>query len=109
MASEVRRLAHSSKEQADATAANINQAVNTISRIRTVANNTVETASNMAQHSISAADTIAAMSSKTNNERDNIVKHLSSLHALTSGMDAMQEAVAQLTVLQKLSTRQGQH
>lgn len=63
----------------------------------------------MAQHSISAADTIAAMSSKTNNERDNIVKHLSSLHALTSGMDAMQEAVAQLTVLQKLSTRHGQH
>lgn len=108
VASEVRRLAHSSKEQADATAANINQAVNTISRIRTVANNTVETASNMAQHSISAADTIAAMSSKTNNERDNIVKHLSSLHALTSGMDAMQEAVAQLTVLQRLSTRQGQ-
>jgi hypothetical protein len=68
----------------------------------------VETASNMAQHSISAADTIAAMSSKTNNERDNIVKHLSSLHALTSGMDAMQEAVAQLTVLQN-STRHGQH
>ena len=109
VASEVRRLAHSSKEQADATAANISQAVNTISRIRTVANNTVETASNMARHSISAADTIAAMSSKTNNERDNIVKHLSSLHALTSGMDAMQEAVAQLTVLQKLSTRHGQH
>ncbi|QHM96544.1 methyl-accepting chemotaxis protein [Kosakonia sacchari] len=109
VASEVRRLARSSKEQADATAANINQAVTTISRIRNVANNTVETASNMAQHSISAADTIATMSSKTNDERESIATHLSSLHALTAGMDAMQEAVAQLTVLQKLSTRHDHH
>ncbi|TDT59323.1 FIST-like protein [Enterobacter sp. AG5470] len=109
VATEVRRLAHSSKEQADATAENINQAVSTISRIRAVANNTVETASNMAQHSITAADTIAAMSNKTTHERENIAKHLSSLHALTSGMDAMQEAVAQLTVLQKLSTRHEHH
>ncbi len=109
VATEVRRLAHSSKEQADATAENINRAVSTISRIRAVANNTVETASNMAQHSITAADTIAAMSNKTTHERENIAKHLSSLHALTSGMDAMQEAVAQLTVLQKLSTRHEHH
>ncbi|WP_312689371.1 methyl-accepting chemotaxis protein [Kosakonia sp.] len=109
VASEVRRLAHSSKEQADATAENINQAVSTISRIRDVANNTVETANNMAQHSISAADTIASMSQKTTHERENIAQHLSSLHALTSGMDAMQEAVAQLTVLQQLSTRQVHH
>ncbi|MFS2225917.1 methyl-accepting chemotaxis protein [Pantoea sp. B65] len=109
VAGEVRRLAHSSKEQADATAGNINQAVSTISRIRAVANNTVETASNMAQHSISAADAIAAMSNKTTSERENIAKHLSSLHALTSGMDAMQEAVVQLTVLQKLSTGHHHH
>ncbi|MCU5771079.1 methyl-accepting chemotaxis protein [Erwiniaceae bacterium BAC15a-03b] len=103
VAAEVRRLAHSSKEQADATAGNISEAVSTISRIRTVASDTVQTATNMAQHSISAADAIAAMGHKTNSERESIARHLGSLRTLTAGMDAMQDAVAQLTVLQQLS------
>ncbi|WLS79174.1 methyl-accepting chemotaxis protein [Erwinia pyri] len=104
VAGEVRRLAHSSKEQADSTAGNISQAVETIFRIRNVASKTVETSAEMAERSIAAADAIAAMSHKTNSERESIAKHLGSLRTLTAGMDAMQEAVAQLTVLQKLST-----
>lgn len=104
VAGEVRRLAHSSKEQADSTAGNINEAVETIARIRIVASETVATSTEMAERSITAADAIAAMSQKTNNERESIAKHLGSLRTLTEGMDAMQDAVVQLTVLQKLST-----
>ena len=103
VAGEVRRLAHSSKEQAEATASNISDAVSTISHIRGVASNTVKTATDMAERSISAADTIAAMSHQKRNERADIAKHLGSLRELTLGMDAMQEAVAQLKVLQTLS------
>jgi len=105
VAGEVRRLAHSSKEQAEATASNIDDAVSTISRIRDVATNTVQTATDMAERSIHAADTIAAMSHRTREERADMTKQLDSLRTLTAGMDAMQEAVAELKVLQTLSTR----
>jgi methyl-accepting chemotaxis protein len=103
VAGEVRRLAHSSKEQADSTAGNIGQAVDTIFRIRTVASETVETSSEMAARSIAAADSIAAMSHQTAHQRESIAQHLGSLRSLTAGMDAMQDAVAQLSVLQSLS------
>ncbi len=105
VAGEVRRLAHSSKEQAEATASNIDDAVSTISRIRDVATNTVQTATDMAERSILAADSIAAMSHRTREERADMAKQLDSLRTLTAGMDAMQEAVAELKVLQTLSTR----
>jgi len=105
VAGEVRRLAHSSREQAEATASNINEAVSTISRIRDVATHTVQTATDMAERSIHAADSIAAMSHQTRHERADMTKQLDSLRTLTAGMDAMQEAVAELKVLQTLSTR----
>jgi uncharacterized coiled-coil protein SlyX len=60
----------------------------------------------MAERSISAADTLAAMNQQTRHERADIAKHLGSLRELTQGMDAMQEAVAQLKVLQTLSGAQ---
>lgn len=103
VAGEVRRLAHSSKEQAEATASNISEAVSTISHIRAVASNTVRTATDMAERSIHAANTISQMSQQTQQERESITKQLSGLRTLTAGMDAMQEAVAQLKVLQTLS------
>ncbi|WP_337026496.1 methyl-accepting chemotaxis protein [Pantoea eucrina] len=103
VAGEVRRLAHSSKEQAEATASNISDAVGTISRIRSVASHTVQTASDMADRSLHAADAIAAMSQQTRSERADISQQLQSLRAMTAGMDAMQAAVDELKVLQKLS------
>ena len=103
VAGEVRRLAHSSKEQAEATASNISDAVTTISRIRLVASDSAQTATQMAASSISAADTLAAMNQQTRHERADIAKHLGSLRELSQGMDAMQDAVAQLKVLQTLS------
>ncbi|WP_195918324.1 methyl-accepting chemotaxis protein [Erwinia sorbitola] len=102
VASEVRRLAQSSKEQADATSRSIRDAVSTILHIRKVAVNTVENAKQMAQESIDAANAIAAMSSQTANERQSISDNLDRLHEMTSGIDAMQEAVAELKILQKL-------
>ncbi|ORM73532.1 chemoreceptor [Pantoea wallisii] len=103
VAGEVRRLAHSSKEQAEATASNINDAVSTIMRIRSVASTTVKTANDMAERSIRAADAIAAMSQQTRSERADITQQFEGLRTLTAGIDAMQEAVAELRVLQKLS------
>jgi methyl-accepting chemotaxis protein len=102
VASEVRRLAHSSKEQADATSRSITDSVSTILHIRKVAETTVERAKQMAEQSIDAANAIAAMSSQTASERKSISDNLDKLNEMTSGIDAMQEAVAQLKVLQKL-------
>ncbi len=73
-------------------------------RIRDVATSTVQTATDMAERSIHAADKIAEMSHQTRHERADITKQLNSLRTLTAGMDAMQEAVAELKVLQTLST-----
>ncbi|HBQ77707.1 MAG TPA: chemoreceptor, partial [Erwinia persicina] len=70
--------------------------------IRKVAVDTVESARQMAQESIDAANAIAAMSSQTAHERKSISDNLDKLNEMTSGMDAMQEAVVQLEVLQKL-------
>ena len=102
VASEVRRLAQSSKDQADATSHSISDAVSTILHIRKVAVNTVESARQMAQESIDAANAIAEMSNQTANERKSISENLDKLSEMTSGIDAMHEAVAQLKVLQKL-------
>ncbi|WP_455819034.1 methyl-accepting chemotaxis protein [Pseudomonas cerasi] len=102
VASEVRRLAQSSKDQADATSHSISDAVTTILHIRKVAVDTVESARQMAQESIDAANAIAEMSSQTAHERKSISDNLDKLSEMTSGIDAMQEAVAQLKVLQKL-------
>lgn len=102
VASEVRRLAQSSKEQADATSRSIRDAVTTILHIRKVAVNTVENAKQMAQESIDAANAIASMSNQTANERQSISDNLDKLHEMTDGIDAMQDAVAQLKILQRL-------
>jgi hypothetical protein len=104
VADEVRRLARSAKEQADATTKDISQAVKTISRIRVVASETVSTTQQMADKSISAADQIAEMSAGTSQERSNVTANLSSMKELVKGMDAMQDAIEQLTTLQRLAT-----
>ncbi|WP_158086444.1 MULTISPECIES: hypothetical protein [Pantoea] len=43
------------------------------------------------------------MSQQTRSERADISQHLQSLRTMTAGMDAMQAAVDELNVLQKLS------
>ncbi|EPT7065055.1 methyl-accepting chemotaxis protein [Cronobacter turicensis] len=103
VAGEVRRLAHLSREQAEATAHSINESVETIARIRQVTTETVSATQTMADRSIEAADRIASMSEQTSEERENVAQSLGRLKVVAKGMDAMQEAVAQLRTLQELS------
>jgi len=104
VADEVRKLASSSKEQVDATTHSINEAVETIAHIRTIAQQTVTTTTQMADKSISAANQIADMSAETEKDRSNMTANLGNLKDLAKGMDAMQDAVNQLTTLQKLAS-----
>lgn len=87
-------------------AARAGDAVTTIFHIRLVAGDSAQIATQMAKPSLSAADKLADMNQQTYHERANMVKHLGTLRESTQGMDAMQQAVAQLKVLQLLSAGQ---
>ncbi|WP_414148859.1 methyl-accepting chemotaxis protein [Erwinia sp. BNK-24-b] len=102
VAEEVRRLARSSKEQADATRASINETVATIARIKKTASKTVATTEDMAQKSLSARGQIATLSEQNSAERNGMAENIDRLKNAADGMDAMHRAVAQLTVLQEL-------
>ncbi|WJY13701.1 methyl-accepting chemotaxis protein [Pectobacteriaceae bacterium CE90] len=104
VAEEVRKLASSSKEQVDATTKSIKEAVNTIAHIREIASQTVSTTQEMADKSISAANQIASMSADTNKNHSNLTANLNNLKELVKGMDAMQDALDQLTMLQRLTS-----
>jgi len=102
VAEEVRRLARSSKEQADATRESINETVATIARIKQTASKTVATTEDMAQKSLSASGQIASLSEQNSAERSGMAESLDRMKNAADGMDAMHKAVAQLTVLQEL-------
>jgi hypothetical protein len=103
VADEVRKLAQSAKDQAQATSKNIHEAVDTIARIRAVATESVTTTQEMAGKSTEAADQIGRMSKDASKERGDISASLAKLEELASGIGAMQEAVDQLTLLQRLA------
>ncbi|WP_147197734.1 methyl-accepting chemotaxis protein [Pantoea sp. CCBC3-3-1] len=102
VAEEVRRLARSSKEQADATRSSINETVATIARIRKTASKTVATTEDMALKSESARGQISTLSEQNAAERQGMAENIDRLKNAADGMDAMHKAVAQLTVLQDL-------
>lgn len=104
VADEVRKLAQSAKDQAQGTTKSIHEAVTTIAKIRAVATETVGTTQEMADKSTVAADQIVSMSENAGKERDELKASLARLDELAKGMEAMQEAVAQLTLLQHLAT-----
>ena len=103
VADEVRRLAQSSKSQADATRKDISDAVDAIARIRGVASQTVTTTQGMAQQSIEAAERIATMSAQTSEDRRNISDCLANLKDLAKSVDAMHESIDQITLLGRLA------
>lgn len=102
VAEEVRRLARSSKEQADATRESINETVATIGRIKKTAAKTIATTEEMAEKSQSARGEIVSLSEQNSAERSGMAESMDRLKHAADGMDAMHKAVAQLTVLQKL-------
>jgi hypothetical protein len=103
VADEVRKLAQSAKSQADATAKSIRDAVDTIVRIREVAAETVGTTQQMADKSTSATEQISRMSTDAGQERAELATSLARMEKLASGLNAMQDAVDQLTLLQSLA------
>jgi len=103
VAEEVRRLAQSSKSQADATSKDIHDAVETISRIRSVASQTVSTTQGMAQQSITAAERISTMGAQTTAEQQNISASLANLKDLARSVDGMHESIDQITLLTRLA------
>lgn len=102
VAEEVRRLARSSKEQADATRQNINETVTTLATLKKLAGRSASTTTDMAQKSLSAQGQIATISEENALGRQSMVENISRLKDAAAGMDAMNQAVSQLTVLQKL-------
>lgn len=102
VADEVRKLAQSAKQQADATSKSIREAVQTISGIRSVAANTVATMQELSAKTGDAAGQIQQMNDSAQAERAAVQGSLASLESLTSGLDAMNETVAQLNHLQSM-------
>jgi methyl-accepting chemotaxis protein len=105
VADEVRKLAQQAKTQAEATNRDISAAVDTIARIRTVANETVTNTQQMSATSLSAADQIASMSASSLEERQSLMENLNRLEELAKNVDAMQGAIGQLTTLQALAAK----
>ena len=103
VADEVRRLAQSSKTQADATRKDIQDAVEAIARIRGVATQTVDTTQGMVLQSQEAAERIATMSAQTVEERRSISQSLSSLKDMARSVDAMNDSIEQITTLARLA------
>ncbi|MBV8047710.1 MAG: FIST C-terminal domain-containing protein [Paludibacterium sp.] len=105
VADEVRKLAQQAKTQAEATNRDISAAVDTIARIRTVADETVKNTQQMSTTSLTAADQIANMSASSLQERQSLMDNLNRLEELAQGVGAMQKAVGQLTTLQALASK----
>jgi hypothetical protein len=105
VADEVRKLAQSAKQQADATAGSVREAVSTIGRIRAVASESVTTMQDMAQKSTSAAGQIGQMSEEAGQERQKVTASLGRLEHLAGSLGAMEGALGQLTQLQELARR----
>ena len=103
VAEEVRRLAKTSKTQADTTRRDISGAVDAIARIRAVAEKTVQTSHQMAHQSLSAADRIATTNAETETDRHSITTCISNLKEMAENMEAMREHIGHMTVLDKLA------
>ncbi|QWT46508.1 FIST C-terminal domain-containing protein [Azospira inquinata] len=102
VADEVRKLAQSSKDQADATAKSIRQAVEKISHIRQVAEGSMSDMETLAEKSEAASSQMQAMSTAAQEERASMAQGLGGLQDLTAQMSSMSQSLGQLQFLQDL-------
>ncbi len=102
VADEVRKLAQSSKDQADATAKSIRQAVEKISHIRQVAEGSMADMETLAEKSEAASSQMQAMSTAAQEERASMAQGLGGLQDLTAQMSSMSQSLGQLQFLQDL-------
>ena len=101
VADEVRKLAQSSKDQADATAKSIRQAVEKISHIRQVAEGSMADMETLAEKSEATSSQMQAMST-AQEERASMAQGLGGLQDLTAQMSSMSQSLGQLQFLQDL-------
>lgn len=102
VADEVRKLAQSAKQQADATASSIHEAVQTISSIRHIATGTMGAMTQLTQKSEDTSTQISAMSAAANEDMATIGSNMVGLNQITANMQAMHDSVEQLRQLQEI-------
>ncbi len=105
VADEVRKLAQSAKNQADATASSIREAVQTIGSIRSIAQGTLTTMNDLIAGSEQAAAQISQMSADAGREQSQVAQSLANVDELTRGMAVMNALIERLDRLQAMAAK----
>ncbi|MDE2440303.1 MAG: chemoreceptor [Betaproteobacteria bacterium] len=105
VADEVRKLAQSAKDQADATASSIREAVQTISGIRGIAEETLRSINQLIERSEAASAQIAQMTTDAAREQAQVTQSLANVDGLTRGMATLNELLGRLDHLQGMASK----
>ena len=105
VADEVRKLAQSAKNQADATASSIQEAVRTIAGIRQIAQTTLNAINELSTKSEQASAQIEQMTTDAAREHQQVTQSLSNVDELTRGMAALNELLVRLDALQGMAAK----
>ena len=103
VADEVRKLAQSAKNQADATNKSIQDAINTIADIRKVAQVTLNTMGALIERGENTAGQIKSMNDLSNQEKESVIHRLEGLESMSHSIEALNELLLQLDLLQKMA------
>jgi transposase-like protein len=105
VADEVRKLAQSAKDQAVATASSIREAVQTISGIRGIAEETLRSINQLIERSEAASAQISQMTTDAAREQAQVTQSLSNVDELTRGMATLNELLGRLDHLQGMASK----
>ena len=105
VADEVRKLAQSAKNQADATASSIQEAVRTITGIRQIAQTTLSAINQLSAKSEQASAQIEQMTTDAAREHQQVTQSLSNVDELTQGMATLNELLVRLDALQGMAAK----
>jgi hypothetical protein len=105
VADEVRKLAQSAKNQADATASSIHEAVKTITDIRQIAQQTLGSINQLILKSEQASEQIAQMTTDAAREHQQVTLSLTNVDELTEGMATLNALLGRLDHLQGMAAK----
>ncbi len=105
VADEVRKLAQSAKNQADATSSSIREVVQTITDIRRIAHETLATMDGLIGKSEQASVQIEQMNNDAAREQQQVAQSLSNVEELTRGMAVLNELLGRLDNLQAMAAK----
>ena len=105
VADEVRKLAQSAKNQAEATASSIQEAVQTIARIRQIATTTLVAINELISKSEEASGQIEKMTDDAAREQAQVTQSLSNVDELSRGMARLTELRERLERLQAMAAK----